>query len=37
MNGNDKKRNGYEFVFGIAIGILVYKIIVDVLWPMITG
>jgi len=32
---NSKKKKGVAFAWGIAVGILLYKVITDILWPMI--
>lgn len=29
-----KKKSGLQFAIGIAVGIILYKIISDVLWPL---
>jgi hypothetical protein len=34
---NEKKRIGFATAIGIVIGMILYKVIVDLLWPMIFG
>jgi len=35
MEEKEKKNQGWNFAFGIGIGILLYKVIFDVIIPMI--
>ena len=32
-----KKKIGYAFVIGLAAGIILYKVIIDLLWPLLFG
>jgi hypothetical protein len=32
---NEKKRIGFATVIGMVIGIILYKVVVELIWPMI--
>lgn len=33
----DPKRTAYAFAIGLAVGIVVYKVVVELVWPMVVG
>jgi len=35
MEEKEKKKNGLTLAIGIGVGMILYKIIFEVLWPMI--
>ncbi len=37
MEEKGKKKKGLMFAVGIGVGIVLYKLIFEVLWPMIFG
>jgi len=37
MEKKKNKKRGIEFALGLAAGMILYKIIFDVLWPMFFG
>jgi hypothetical protein len=37
MTAHNPKRTAWAFAIGLAAGIVLYKVVVDLLWPLLAG